>query len=495
MTQQYLLLAEDEGLSAYRQEGARLTQVSQFANDESGRTDFFVYLGQNAQASHCLLVNISDEQHIRENIPLLRGADRRSLIARRAARHFRADLPSTSISLGRESGSPPREQLVIAALTDSTKLDPWLRPLQALGTPCDGIYSLSQQGPALLGRLKSDASNCLLLMQCGKSIRESYLRNGQLIFSRQRPLSSESPREIAECFCQEALKLEQYLLSQREITQDQALKVYMLLHPDAIACCNASWPANSALDYHLIDLALAARRLKYPSVQNDSDAKRLCLHLFLGSKPEQRFEPFAPRRLVIAAKLRAALWAINAGMAFISIGLVLYWQIQVGQFEIATAEQLAATARLGLGQAGSLSGPRDDEKNSLLRSLVEQHTRITRQQIGPEGAFLQLGEALDQQPEISVDEIQWQNHLADTSPQNIETTILKGRVEFGEASSRRAIIAAQQQLISALKQPIGTTVKLEQSAVMLESSQTMRPDNQNIATGRFTLRISRSITP
>ncbi len=491
MTQQCLLLAENDCLSVYKREGDQLTQVGQFANDESGRSGFSAYLSQNAQASHCLLANISDEQHIREDIPLLRGTDRQALIARRVAHHFRPDMPSTSISLGRAAGSPPREQLVIAALTDTTKLAAWLQPLHALAAPCDGIYSLSHIGPVLLSRLHCDVSNCLLLMQCGTSIRESYLRNGQLIFSRQRALSNMNPAEIAACFAQEALKLEQYLLSQREVTRDQVLKVYMLLHPDAIACSNTSWLANSTLEYQPIDLVLAARRLKQLSAQNDSDAKLLCLHIFLDSKPGQRFEPFAPRHLVIAAKLRVVLWAINAGMACISIGLALYWQIQRHQFETDAAEQQFTTERLRRAQAGSLS----NHENSLLHSLTDQHARITRQQIGPEGAFLQLGEALDQQPEISVDEIQWLNHLADTSPQNIETTILKGRVEFGEASSQRAIIAAQQRLESALKQFIGTTVKVEQSAVMLESSQAMRQDKQNTAPGRFTLRISRSITP
>ena len=494
MTQQYLLLAEDDGLSAYKREGDQLEQVGHFANDENGRADFSAHLSQNARDSHCFLANISDEQHIRENIPLLRGADRRALIARRMAHHFSADMPNTSISLGREAGSPPREQLVIAALTDTTKLAPWQQTLETFATPCDGIYSLSQIGPALLRRLDCDVSNCLLLMQCGTSIRESYLRNGQLIFSRQRTLIHESQREIAECFREEALKLEQYLLSQREITRDQALKVYMLLHPDAIACCGNSSPTNSALEYRLIDLPLAAKRFKRLGTPNDSDAKILCLQFFLGSKPARRFEPFAPRRLVIAAQLRRALWAVGLGMAIVSIGPVLYWQLEVRQVAIAELEQRATTASLVREHPGSTSSESNPE-NSLLRSLAEQYPRIARQQIGPESAFLQLGEALDQQPEINVDEIQWLNHLADTPPQNIEATLLAGKVELDEAPAQRAIIAAQERLVTNLKQAVGTTVTIEQSAVMLESSQAMRQDSQSAPAGRFTLRINRSIAP
>lgn len=486
-----LLLVEDDRLSAYRQSAGQLHLAAYFANDEQGWEAFASYLTQNSQAPHYLIANMADEHHIRENIPRLRGTDRQALIARRLAHHFQSKTLSTSTSLGQEASVPPRERLVISALTGIAKLEPWLRLLQTFTTPCDGVYTISQLGATLLRRLAYDVSNCLLLTQCGSSIRENYLRDGQLVFSRLVALSIGSPLEIASFYEHEAIKLEQYLVSQREMNRNQRLKVYMLLHPEILAGMTASRPTGDSLAFQVIDLHQAARQLKLNTLPSNNDANTIFLHLLLSNRPKQRFEPFESRRFVIISKLRQALWWFSLGMAVGLTGLVLYWQDQVQQFEMAATHQLLANTAQDLERPGTLLAITDQQR-STLRSLSDHYARLVHQQIEPQNAFHLISQALDQQPEIIVDEIQWQNNLVDSSPKNVENTVLKGSIEAAEVPSQRASMAAQERLIAALSQTPGTTVAVEQSAVVLESSQSVQ---HNTAASRFTLRITRHIPP
>ena len=200
MRSQQLLYLSAYQLVAYRWQAGTLSHTAAFADSEEGYRQFADYLRQHARERFALLVNIAEEGFHVETIPFLRGADREAVIRRKLGQIFFNAPLTASQSLGHEKNKRKDERLLLAALTGSEHLAPWLKVIGLAEVALSGIYSLPLLAPSLFRKLKISEERCLLLTVQDQSIRQSYLEKGEIHFSRLAPLFDSSIGGIAQAF-------------------------------------------------------------------------------------------------------------------------------------------------------------------------------------------------------------------------------------------------------------------------------------------------------
>ena len=200
-------------LTAYHWQGGTLHDEGHFTIGPEGYAEFAAYLRHHSGCTFMLLANVAEEGYQPETIPYLQGRDRQAVIERKLGQYFFGASLACAKSLGYEKNKRKDERLLLTALTNPAFFAPWLAALAEAQVALAGVYSLAQLAPLLLRRLKIAEPRCLVLSVQDQSIRQSYLENGELHFSRLTPLQNSSQAGIAQAVASEAGKLQQYLTS------------------------------------------------------------------------------------------------------------------------------------------------------------------------------------------------------------------------------------------------------------------------------------------
>ena len=306
-----LLYLTAQQMIVTRWRSGQLDQEGIFAANELGYQQFAESLRNHPDDIYTLLANVPDEGFQIETIPFLQGTDRLTVIKRKLGQvFFNAPLTAT-LSLGYEKTTRKDERLLLAALTNQEQLAPWLNALATAAIPVSGIYSLSLLAPQLLRRLGPGERQCLLLTLQDQSIRQSYLEDGHVHFSRLTPLHSLGDEGIAHTFLAETARLQQYLTSQRILARDQAITVFILAHPDATAAIRHRCVDTETVRFVILDFAECAKITGLRSLPPDSSGEALFLNLAVVTPPRIQFAGDDLRHAYHLKRVRQTLYALG----------------------------------------------------------------------------------------------------------------------------------------------------------------------------------------
>ena len=504
MTDRRLLYLNTHRLSAYAWRQGKLLPEDIFENSEEDLGRFADYLRSKKNSHFSLLANVAEEGHVLETIPFLQGRDREALIARKIGQHFLGTPLSTAISLGYERAKRKNEKLLISALTNPTHFEPWLHCINSAATPLAGIYTVAQLGGQLLKKLGFGKGRCLLLTLQDHSIRESFLVDGQTLFSRMAPLTDSSIAGIASSFSAEAGKLHQYLVGQRQVGRDETLPVFIAAHPQALPSVENACPDRGQLTFAFIDSHIAAKRLGLRTPPEDSRCESLFLHLLATSPPRQQFAGEGHRHDYRLAQIRQGM--VAAGVIAL-LGSVLFAAKEIYQAQTFREETLtlaASEADLnGRYQEISATFPQLGIDNDTLRRLTTRHADLIRQQRQPGPAYRSVSRALNEMPSVVLDSIEWKigrsgKSTAAISTGEDETTLVRGTVRPEKNASTRQILATFEQFIERLRSDPGASVSVLQQPFEMESGRSLRGGDgvdESIQPRQFALEITRKIAP
>lgn len=368
---------DENGLSAYVRQGRQWLREERFAADAAGEKRFAAYLQKHPGSPCRLLLNPTQESLLLDEIPGLRGSDRRLLIERKLAQHFPGSQLRMAISLGRSAANPGREQLQLSAFPRDTG-SPWLARISAAQARLEGIYSTSQCLAGLLEKRGKSAAKCLLFMQSGASLRQFFLVNKRLHLSRQLTW----PADDSEQLLNEAAKLRQYLLNQHLIAPDERLPMFVL----------GQVPA----------------RAEFELLGNATSAEPLFLETLDKHLPPTQFAPPALRQVARLARIRQPVVLLSSLLLIGSLSLSA-----VNMSESAALRQ--ESARLGqdnaalqqLLQQTRTDLPGQQPTAEQLRQLSRRYEALRQAQHQPAAALNMLSQALEQHPAIHLDTLDW----------------------------------------------------------------------------------------
>lgn len=307
-----LLLRIDElGLDAWQVHENEVIRVAVF--DSTAQPAFRAWLEERPTRAPCrLLVDLADEAYESEDIPRVRGADRRALITRRLAAWFPDPAYTRAIRLDDTSGqtTPGRERMLFSGLNQPATLQAWIDPLRATGRRVERIVTAAELLAHLHARAVGTRAQVMVLGRTRAGLRISLLMHGQALFSRIVGHSAAWQDELA--------RTRNYLRAQHRVASKDALDALVIGTPEQFHTTAAVTEDDPSITF------IPSERLGPNQMRDDTDAPTtadelapLLLHALRRAPARLGWAAAsAPRRpggLLLGGGLLAACLALGAG--------------------------------------------------------------------------------------------------------------------------------------------------------------------------------------
>jgi len=407
-----LIYATAARATAYVWSGGRLSLERNFPASEEGTADFANYVGTIPRSLFYVLADVVEEDFHQENIPHIRGKDRRALLDRKLAQRYRDTSLSTSISLGVDRGQRAEERIVFSSFTNTQQLHPWLMALRDADVPVVGVYSAALIAPQLVARLGLKKAPCLLVALSQAGLRQSYVERGQIRFSRLGPLEAAevaSPERTAEAFERETTRVHQYLMAMRVLAREGGTVDTVLIAPPGQATSVRDAAPNIAqLRMHVFDLDDVRRKIGLRSAPAGAGAEALYLHLLASRPPQQQY---AKENLRVAYRVHQWRVGLVTGGAMALAGCLLFagsqaWETLALRDSITQNRQQAVTAQQTYARV-TAQFPQMPTTTDNLRSAMDQYRLLTAQTRSPQGLLAEVSQVLSESPRIEVERLRW----------------------------------------------------------------------------------------
>lgn len=503
-----LLYLNTHLLSAYAWRRGRLVAEGSFSATPEDLGRFTAYLEANRRSQFQILANVSEESHQVEIIPYLHGKDRQVVIARKIAQLFFGTPLSTATSLGYEKTKRKNERLLLSALTNPAHFEPWLACLARAEAPMAGVYTLSQLCGRLIKKLHKLPERCLLLTMQDNSIRESYIVNGETLFSRMAPVANSSIAGIAAAFAAEAIKLHQYLVGQRQVSRNDLVPVFVLTHPLAVKAVRTTCIDTGNLVYTILDSHEAATRVGLRTLPQDNRSELLFLHFLAADAPKQQLAAEDFRHDYRILQIKQALLGLGSVAVMASL-LFAAKQLHDGySYGIDASELLAQEQELSRRyEAISATFPKLPVDNEVLRKVTSRFNDLQRVQRQPADAYRLVSRALTAVPEIELEGIEWK--ISDSGdgrkgpgaaivmPSSAhELIVVRGTVRPGREMSSRQLLNVFDIFVMGLQADPGIQVEVLQHPVDIESGRVLKGgdnEDEKVKSHSFAIQITRKL--
>jgi hypothetical protein len=506
-----LLYLSAHQMTAFRWQAGTLLEEGRFEATEADREQFADYLARYPRSIFSLLANVAEEGFQVDTIPYLHGADRKAIIDRKFGQLFFNSTLTASHSLGHQKSRRKNERVMLAALTNSAFFEPWLAAIAGARVALSGLYTLPLLGPALLGKLGLTEERCLLLTVQDQSIRQSYFEQGELHFSRLTPLHSSSIGGIAQSFATEALKMQQYLTSQRLIGRNQAITAHIVAHANALKAIDTSCIDTETMHFEFLDIADCARQIGLKTLPTDTHCELLFLHLLAAVPPRTQFADDVQRHDYHLWQLRSALYGAGAVALFSCLlfaGTQLLETYHLQQ-ESATLKADATLARLRYNNIAETFPP-IPANNETLRRVIDRYAELENKSASPDGLYREISRALHAAAPAELDQIDWKVDGAAapggtaTSAQagttsiaeGSETAIVRGTLKLGANATPRQLLAVFNQFVDALKANPKLQLNVLQQPFDIEPGKSLKGGDVAVEDDKpraFSIQISRKI--
>lgn len=513
MLQCRLLHVDVTGVSAHHWRPGRLRNEGFFRSSESGAAEFQRYLRQHARSVFYLLADMAEEGFQFDTVPFVRGGDRQVLIRRKLGQLYYGTPLVAGLPLGRETTGRRDERILFAALTRLPLIEPWLATIRQCETQLAGVYSVPLLAPVLAKRMKLAAPQCLLVTVGRAGIRQTFLDNRRLRFSRLSPLVAGSAIETARACTAETSRLYKYLAGQRLVPSNAQLPVLVLAdahHYHALATTCAD---SEELEFHFPEFETARQQCGLRDYAEIPAADALFLHLLAQDPPAEQFAP-APLRHTFR------LWQIRFGLTSVGaltlLGCLLFASHDFyDAYELRQqAEDLRIRAEADNRQYTAIVKGYPAMPTSLenLRSLTMRFSALEARAALPQALLARISRAMDATPGVEIERIDWAlSTSAEGTPQEsgsagaasagrpmYATAAISGTLPRANPEDQRALIETVNGFADELRLDTGLKVAVLRQPLDVGSANTLRSGGEDLArqeAPRFQIRVSQALEP
>jgi hypothetical protein len=397
----------------YRWAQNRLAAESSFANSEEGAHAFATVMRGVSRSVFSVLVDIVEEDFHQENVPFVRGADRKVMLARKLAQRYRDTGLSLALSLGYEKTQRRDERMLFSSFTNTAPFQPWLRALREQEAIVVGVYSVALLAPRLAGKIGPRNTALLLVTLQQAGLRQSFVDGGTIRFSRLGSLEATDladPRNIANAFERETTRVYQYLTAMRLLAQeDAAVDALLLAPPGQKRELQSISPSLPQIRVSVLELGEAARAIGLKAFPAASGAEVLFLHLLAKDPPAVQYAGPELRQFHTLRRLRTGLIAGGAAVSLVALGFAAYQLFEVFKAGERTAVDRQQAAAANSAYARVTAGfPKLPTTTDNLRMTMQKYTRLATQTADAERLIVDVSLALEASPRIELERLQWE---------------------------------------------------------------------------------------
>ncbi len=518
MANKRILLLDGTLLTAYHWSGGKLKVEGEFTHEPVRLEALVAYLKEHRSSLFYLLADIAEEGFQLEDLPYVQGADRSALLQRRLGQYYYNTPLSTAISLGRAKEGRRDEKLLFVALTRIETLTPWLDALREAEAILAGVYSVPLVIAEWASKLLSGSGPVLFVSLSRGGVRQTFFDQGKLHFSRLSQLATHSLDEMGRACANDAAKIFQYLVAQRQIPRGAALRTMVLAHAGQIPVLKDFCRDTGDLRFEFVDLAALGRRLGLKDIPPDSTADNLYVHCLATKPSAQQFAPAGETHLYKLWQIRSALtsaaWVVFASCILFA-GKTFFGAMQLRD----TAETARAlTASDTQRYRGILEGlPKISLTADQLRALIGRVDTLQKRAPQMEPLLLHLSLVLNDTPKVELTRLAWK--AADrldagqkppegaiarpqtVSPasvaENWSVVEIQAQLPLGMATDKRGQLELIERFAARLRDP-NTEVKVLSRPFDIESDKPLRNsaesgDVQLADIPKFSLRLARRL--
>jgi hypothetical protein len=511
-----LLYLTSRELIAFLWKRGDLQEEARFTPGDEGAAAFAEYASRAADSLFYIIADLVEEDFFQENIPYLRGIDRRALLARKLAQRYRDISLAMTLSLGTEISGRREERILYASFTNTQQFQPWLGSLRAIQARIAGVYSIPLVTP-LIGKgvgVKSSRYMIVSVQQAG--LRQTYVDSDKVRFSRLGKVDGADPAALAEACAAESARFYQYLVNSRILSRENAaLDVVILAPGESRPLYEAACASNAQLRFRVVDLETARRAVGLKSASGGTLAESLYLHAAARARFVAQFADDALRRFYDLWRIQVAL--VVSGVTLFALALLLSGVkvIQTEQVNVATQgqriEEAAASEQYARMQA---SFPKTPVPAEVLKVTVRNFQALMRQDARMQDLLVEVSQALASAPQIDVERIDWEiaplkrpgaRDAAKSAPQpgqamiaepRVQTVEISGRLLVQQASDYRNISVVVNQFVEALRNRPGVEVLSTKLPFDLAAEKSISGDigaARSVEIPRFSVVISRRL--
>ena len=452
----------------YRWSRRALELDARFEADEEGLAEFRDFLRHQKGALFYVVADLAGEDFHEDQIPYLRGGDRQAVVQRRLAQRYRDTRLAAALPLGQITGERRNERLLLTSFTNTQQFTPWLDALVDSDAKLAGVYSVPLIAPALASRLGTRGGRAFLITHNRAGLRQCYIDNGRLRFSRLERTGNMPPESLAAFVRSETMRLAQYLGGLRALPRDgPPVQVLVVAPPGQRAVFEQALVSDARLTFRAIDADEAARTVGVRRASG-TFAEQLYLHLVVTKPPKEQFAGREERRGYRIWQLQRGIAVAGAiGFAACALYAGANWLDVMSLRNRTESEQRQARAATQQYERITAAFPVTQTTTDNLKATVVEFRKIAAHSSTPDASFIHLSKVLDDFPQIELDRLTWRVGLpaenereappvavaattSSATDQAAELLEIGGRVNATQRSDYRGITAQVQRLAAAL---------------------------------------------
>jgi hypothetical protein len=465
--------------------------------DENGVAGFSKYVGAASGSLCYVLADVVEEDFFQENIPYVRGADRRALLARKLAQRYRDISLALPLSLGSETHAGRREERILyMSFTNTQQFQPWLEVLRSHEARVVGVFSVALIAALTGKRLGFKGGRYLMVSLQQGGLRQSYVENGRIRFSRLGRVDFSDARSIAQDCAAESLRIQQYLVNARVLPREgPPLDVLVLAPGEHKELYEAACVDSARLQFHVDDMGAVAKALGLKSVPAGTLAEGLFLHVLASSTPREQYAADRLRRYYDLWRVRVGLVAAGAAAFVLCLLVSAARLIDIHQINDQARNDRIQEARASEEYARLQTRfPKTPVSGENLKTVVKNYRVVLRQSASPARMFVEISEAVTAVPQIEIDKIDWEFGTgakaagrdaakapaaqAQPAASEFQTQVaeISGKLVVQQASDFRAVSALVNQFTEALRRRPGTEVVRTQLPFDINAEKSLSGD-------------------
>ncbi|MHB8666945.1 MAG: hypothetical protein ACYC7B_05430 [Burkholderiales bacterium] len=408
LRQKRLLYLTANRLTAYSQSRGRLAVDAAFERNDAGIAAFAAYLA-GSRNLYYLVIDVVEEDYHQDTIPYLGRGDRRQVLARKLGQRYRDTSLTLSMSLGYEKAERRNEKVLYASFSNTQQFQPWLAALEHAECRLAGAYSTALLAPALIKGAGLKLPRCLLVSAQQTGLRQSYVEDGKIRFSRVGRLNLEDAQSVAATCAGESARLQQYLVTMRMLpTATTPIDVMVLAAGRYHAALTDACRSSELLRFHLINADEQCRAAGLKHFPADAPCEALFLHAVTAAAPAEQFAQGPQRHhyrvwQISRGLVAAGAAALAAGALFAGAQLLHAYTLrgQIGsdqsRFQTLSAEYARVRATF----------PKTPTATDNLKTTIKQFHLLQTETATPAYLFDEISKALAGFPQVEIERIDW----------------------------------------------------------------------------------------
>jgi len=439
-----LLIDSDEVIHLIWDKG-RLNFHENYSVDQHGFDQFHVFLEGDSNTPFALVLDVIEEDFRNETVAHVTGADRQAMMQRKLAHIFRTTPYRTSRVVGRETTGRKDDHILLTGLTKPDVIEPWLSRVLNNQVPLLAITSAAYVMELFAKSLGFGQEAHLLMVnqEANSGLRQTYLQNGRVIFSRLTPTSVSEGDDFSELVLEQCDQTRKYLERIKQLPYETHLKVHVFT-AEKFSDETSTERENLSYQYHVISDMPLSKRINLVDSAPGAIAYSMISALNKKGVPNV-YAPAKARRFAFIKQAKSVMYTASALAVLGSV-------VAVGPTVLdATAkweQEYEVTQRteplLSEYQTLTERFPETPIPSGQMELVVETANTILDQVSYPQEMLAIISEGLLEAPQLLISSIEWE--LVANEQEVVEEN-------YGEALSevqvlQRAIVSGQTLLVT-----------------------------------------------